>query len=272
MKYRLLLSGRNNTIIDDFFFQLDEVFESITSSERYEDILTHVRLFEPAAFCFCIASEPREVITRMIKARIEMGKKDIPFILIGTEEECADFKAIAPNTADLVLTKPLSAIAIQSAILEFLDEKARKAEEAEQIKRQLEEMKRQKELASIKKHILVVDDDPMMLKIIKEYLHDEYEVATAVSGRIALKFLEKKKTDLILLDYEMPIEDGPAVLEKVRANEALVDIPVVFLTGITDSNKIKKVLVMKPQGYLLKPVDRNKLMETLDSIFGKKEV
>lgn len=148
MKYRLLLSGRNNTIIDDFFFQLDEVFESITSSERYEDILTHIRLFEPVAFCFCIASEPREVITRMIKARIEMGKKDIPFILIGTEEECDDFKAIAPNTADLVLTKPLSAMAIQSAILEFLDEKARKAEEAEQIKRQLEEMKRQKEAYS----------------------------------------------------------------------------------------------------------------------------
>lgn len=112
----------------------------------------------------------------------------------------------------------------------------------------------------------------MMLKIIKEYLHDEYEVATAISGKIALKFLEKKKTDLILLDYEMPVEDGPAVLEKVRANEALVDIPVVFLTGITDSNKIKKVLVMKPQGYLLKPIDQNKLMETLDSIFGKKEV
>lgn len=272
MKYRLLLSGKNNTIIDDFFMQLDEVFESITSSPRYEDIITHIRICNPNALVFCVSQESRDVITRMIKAKQEMIKRNIPFILIGTEEECADFKAIAPTTADLILTKPLSAIAIKNAILSFFDERKRKEEEAEEMQRQLEEMKRQKELAAMKKHILVVDDDPMMLKLMKEYLHEEYDVATAVSGKIALKFLEKKHTDLILLDYEMPGENGPAVLSKLRGNSKTADIPVVFLTGITDSEKIKKVLVMKPQGYLLKPIEREKLMEKIQSLFGGKEV
>lgn len=271
MKYRILLAGKNNTVIDDFFLLLGDVFNSITTSERYEDILVHIHLCKPDAFVFCGNAESREVITRMSTAKQQMKKYNIPFILIGTEEECADFNAIAPKTADLVLTKPISATVIQTAIVNFLEDKEKKEKEVEEMQRQMEELKRKKELAALKKHVLVVDDDPMMLKLMKEYLHEKFEVATAISGKIALKFLEKKKTDLILLDYEMPGEDGPAVLEKLRANEETKDIPVVFLTGITDSEKIKKVLVMKPQAYMLKPIDVEKLMETIHSILDIEE-
>lgn len=271
MKYRILLAGKNNTVIDDFFLLLGDNFDSITTSVRYEDILAHLRICNPDVFVFCINAENREVITRMSAAKQQMAKQNIPFIIIGTEEECSDFCAIAPRTADLILTKPISAVAIQSVIVKYMKEKERKEKEELEIQKQMEELKRKKEQASMKKHILIVDDDPLMLKLIKEYLHEEYEVATAVSGKIALKFLEKKKTDLILLDYEMPIEDGPAILEKLRNREETKDIPVVFLTGITDSEKIKKVLVMKPQGYLLKPIDSEKLMETIRTVLTSEE-
>lgn len=266
MKYKVLLGGRNNAIIDDFFLMLSDDFDAVTTSERYEDILAHLRMYKPDIFVMCMNAEPREVITRMNAAKQQMTKMGVPFVLIGTEEECDDFSGIAPKTTDLVLTKPISAIAIKTAILKYMEEKEKKEKEAEEMRRQLEEMRRKNELASMKKHILVVDDDPLMLKLIKEYLHEDYEVATAISGKIALKFLEKKTTDLILLDYEMPIEDGPAVLEQLRQREETKDIPVVFLTGITDSIKIKKVLVMKPQGYLLKPIDSQKLMETIRTV------
>lgn len=119
-----------------------------------------------------------------------------------------------------------------------------------------------------RKHILVVDDNAMMLKMIKEHLHDQYDVATAASGRVALKFLERKKTDLILLDYEMPDESGPAVLEQLRASESTRNIPVIFLTGVTDTNKIMEALALKPQNYLLKPVDREKLLDTISKTIG----
>lgn len=119
-----------------------------------------------------------------------------------------------------------------------------------------------------RKHILVVDDDPLMLKMLKEHLHGEYDVATAVSGKIALKFLERKKTNLILLDYEMPGEKGPGILEKVRANEATKDIPVIFLTGVSDREKIQEALVLRPQSYLLKPIDREKLIEAITKVIG----
>lgn len=118
-----------------------------------------------------------------------------------------------------------------------------------------------------KKHILVVDDDARILRIIKMHLKD-YDVATAISGKVALQFLEDNKTDLILLDYEMPKENGAEVLRKIRANEQTKDLPVVFLTGIADRKKIQEVLLLEPQGYLLKPINRVKLLETIEKIIG----
>ena len=112
--------------------------------------------------------------------------------------------------------------------------------------------------------MLVIDDDPMMLKIVKDHLHEHFDVATAISGKIAYKFLEKKKTDIILLDYEMPEENGPAVFFKLRQNPALSRVPIIFLTGVADRAKIREVLSLKPQGYLLKPIDKEKLLGTLD--------
>lgn len=122
--------------------------------------------------------------------------------------------------------------------------------------------------AGRRKHILVVDDDSRMLKIIKRHLSDKYDVATALNGRLALKFLETKKTDLILLDYEMPLENGPAILKKLRDNPYTHDIPVIFLTGISEREKIEKALVMKPQGYLLKPIDHIKLLSSISKLIG----
>lgn len=113
-----------------------------------------------------------------------------------------------------------------------------------------------------RKHILVVDDDVRILKMLKVHLQD-YDVATAISGKLALKFLETKTTDLILLDYEMPGEKGPEVLKKLRDNDKTKDIPVIFLTGVAEKDKIEEVLLMQPQGYLLKPINRTKLLETI---------
>lgn len=118
------------------------------------------------------------------------------------------------------------------------------------------------------KHILVIDDDLMMLRLVKAELKDRYNVATAVSGKVGLKFLERKRTDLILLDYEMPDENGAEVLEKLRANPMTRNIPVVFLTGMNNREKIKQLVAMKPQGYLLKPIKCEQLVATIKQIIG----
>ena len=115
---------------------------------------------------------------------------------------------------------------------------------------------------------MIIDDSPGMLKAIKEQLGSDYEVATAINGKIAFKYLQNKTVDLILLDYAMPEEDGPAVFEKLLANPKTANIPVIFLTGINDSSMIQKALSLKPKGYMLKPVDKETLLTKVHEILG----
>ena len=83
-----------------------------------------------------------------------------------------------------------------------------------------------------------------------------------------MQFLARKHTDLIVLDYMMPEGAGDEVLAAVRSYDKTKNIPVLFLTGVTDPEKIKKVLAFKPQGYLLKPVDREKLLAAVKEQIG----
>lgn len=119
-----------------------------------------------------------------------------------------------------------------------------------------------------KRRILVVDDDPKILHMVNEMLRDEYQVAAANGGAVARKFLEKKKVDLILLDYMMPGENGVEVLKSFRANPATKDIPVAFLTGLDDREKILECLSLKPAGYIAKPVNNRTLHEKLNAILS----
>lgn len=286
MKHKALITGKNGSVISDFFAQMNDDFEVLTTSDRYEDILGHVKYFMPDVFVFCIANETRDNMMRMINIKHKLADSRIPFVLVGSEEDCLEFDRIAINVADLTLVKPMSASVIQKKLCTFLDgwhPAARQASEPQegflfadrspvagalfaQNNYMNQEEVNLKPLQPKRKHILVVDDAPMMLKTIKEHLHNEYDVATAVNGAIAMKFLEKKNTDLILLDFEMPVENGPAVLEKLRANLATRDIPVIFLTGVSEREKIQEALAMKPQGYLLKPIDRDKLLDVIHKV------
>lgn len=278
MRYKVLLTGRNTTIIDDFFVQMDDIFEAQCSSTRYDDVLSHINYFSPDVFVYCMDKESRETMSRMVPLKNRLSKKGIPLVIVGDAGDCSEFIKLTANIADIVLQKPITAKAIQEQIVNFLKELARVEEEVKESERQKEEERRaedeKKEQEAIlqentrRKHILVVDDDARMLKVIKEQLRGTYDVATAINGKLALKFLESKQTDLILLDYVMPEEDGPAVLRKIHANPATKDLPVVFLTGMTEREKIQEALSERPQGYLLKPIDREKLLSTIQKTIG----
>ena len=281
MEYKVLVMGKNDSAIDVFFKQMDGDFIVLSTSTRYEDIIGHIDYFEPDVLVYCLVDEPRDNIVRMTSVNSRLRRSGIPCVILGSREDCDMFEKVAVNVASLVLYRPLSATAIQAKIREFMEKRSKSAkgkvkdvsEETswlDSLEQPETDISQELDSQSVrdKKHILVVDDNVMMLKVIKEYLHDKYDVGTAVSGKVALRFLEKKTTDLILLDYDMPQENGPAVLEKLRASDATKDIPVIFLTGVSESQRIKEALVLKPQGYLLKPVDRKKLLEEIEKCIG----
>lgn len=119
------------------------------------------------------------------------------------------------------------------------------------------------------RNILVVDDSPLVLRNVKRLLKERYHVTMVESGRQAISYMEKKKPDLVLLDYEMPGWDGKKTLEVMRQHPDLADIPVVFLTGIFEREHIMSVLQLNPAGYLLKPTEQEKLIETIEKAIRK---
>lgn len=269
MKYKVLLFGRSQAIVDDFFNHLGIDYEVQTTSLRYADILSHLKFYMPDVLIYCMHKEVASTWSSMPAIRTKLEQFGVPLVIIGNEEECEQFQNATISMAGLVLTKPLQIRTIGEKVRGFV--KTWKEEHPqvtmEEVSNDQEESPEDilKNTIPVKKHILVVDDEPMMLKLIKEQLKESYTVATATSGNIALKFLENKKTDLIILDYEMPNESGAEVLQKIRDNEATSNLPVIFLTGVTERKKIEKVLSFKPQGYLLKPIEREKLLKIISN-------
>jgi CheY-like chemotaxis protein len=106
-----------------------------------------------------------------------------------------------------------------------------------------------------------------------EYLNTSIDAielsAYTIDGMQALKFLGRKKVDLILLDYEMPEADGPQVLGMLREDPELAGIPVVFLTGVNSPESIERLLSLNPLGYILKNTTRDNLCDSLKGFFEK---
>ena len=122
-----------------------------------------------------------------------------------------------------------------------------------------------------RKHILVVDDSGVMLSTIKSWLDEKYRVTPVNSALNAITFLSKERPDLILLDYEMPACSGKQFLEMLRSDSEHGDIPVIFLTGRDDAESVRSVLALKPAGYLLKSLPKEKIVAEVDTFFAKQK-
>ena len=121
------------------------------------------------------------------------------------------------------------------------------------------------------KHILLVDDDGAFLKMMQTWLSPHYHVTIVNSGMQAITFIATNTPDLILLDYDMPITPGPQVLEMIRSEPASADIPVIFLTGKNDRESVTNVMRLKPQGYLLKSMKKQDILDSVNHFFVTRE-
>ena len=109
-----------------------------------------------------------------------------------------------------------------------------------------------------KRRILIVDDDPLLLQFLTEVIsHAGYETVAASSGEEALKLVAAREPDMALLDITMP---GMTGLELARHLKAHTTVPFMFLSAIGDSESSKQAAAYGAVGYLVKPVDAERLM------------
>ncbi|MBQ7706997.1 MAG: response regulator [Lachnospiraceae bacterium] len=191
-------------------------------------------------------------IDSIILRQLEVAYYNIPVITIGTESERDRFSTFYNNSQFENLLRPIDNNRIIEAVCRRLNILFEVQNAGVKIRNENE-----------KKQILIVDDNVMVLRNLKEMLQAHYDIVVANSGIKAMTAIGKHRPDLILLDYEMPVCDGRQTLEMIRADEDISDIPVIFLTGVSDRAHIEAVLKLNPAGYMLKPPMKKKLLAVI---------
>ena len=123
------------------------------------------------------------------------------------------------------------------------------------------------------KRIVAVDDSNVILKTIKSVLStEEYDLHPFSTGRRALDYFVQKdnKTDLIILDIEMPEMNGYDVLERIKKMEHLEGVPVIFLTANSEKKQVLKAVTGGVKDYVVKPIDKDILTRKLNILFNSK--
>jgi len=102
--------------------------------------------------------------------------------------------------------------------------------------------------------ILIVDDEPANLKVMREVLSKQYSLSFAKSGEAALALVQKELPKLILLDIMMPDMSGLTLCEKLKANAITAHIPIIFVTALNDEKDEFKGFELGAVDYITKPI------------------
>ena len=178
------------------------------------------------------------------------GDYDQKFILIGDEDEHdLAMKTIPPTLVLEWFKRPLMMDDLLKSISRYMEENTGE---------------------NRKKTVLIVDDDITYMRTVYEWLKDDYHVGMAPNGVQAISYLARNKADLVLLDYEMPIANGPQVLQMLKNDSETGQIPVMFLTGRGDRESVMSVVELKPADYILKTIGKDSLLKKLEDFFALK--
>ncbi len=124
-------------------------------------------------------------------------------------------------------------------------------------------------MSGMKKKILIIDDEPDVIKIVDFRLKSAgYKVNMASDGREGIESIKKERPDLILLDIRMPVMDGYEVCRRIKSDEEFSGIPVIFLTASSGATIKDKVSEYMADDYIIKPFDSENLLKKVKNLIG----
>ena len=119
-------------------------------------------------------------------------------------------------------------------------------------------------MSQSKNHILIVDDEPVWLKMVTRIIQLQgYEVKSASNGAEALETLRSFEPDLILLDIKMPDMNGFDLLDRIKKQPKLAVKPVVFISGMDDYHARKVARDLGATDYIIKPLEEQEVTRML---------
>ena len=117
--------------------------------------------------------------------------------------------------------------------------------------------------------VLVVDDDPQVLRLMRVNLELEgYDVVSAPDGEEALEAVLTERPDLVVCDVMMPGVDGLTVLRNLRANPRTSKIPFVVVSAKAQRSDVKAALDMGADRYITKPFDPQELLDAVENLLS----
>ncbi|CAG0927843.1 MAG: Alkaline phosphatase synthesis transcriptional regulatory protein PhoP [Rhodocyclaceae bacterium] len=120
------------------------------------------------------------------------------------------------------------------------------------------------------KRILIVDDEPNIVVSLEFLMKREgFDVAVATDGEAALKSVEEKRPDLVLLDIMLPKKNGFEVCQTIRANPGLQAVKIVMLTAKGRDTEVAKGTALGADAYMTKPFSTKDLIAQVRQILGE---
>ncbi len=266
-KLKILVTGKNRRIATDICNHLaeDRDYSVIKCAARQDTLFQTVPNEMPRVIIICLGNETKETVQTydILKECAKLGA--ISLIVVTNPEDKKLFIKYTGLERMFFLSRPVSLF----VLYDKLEEIEKKYDGEDDDYALLTEFVNPDPDKIVRRHILAVDDSPQMLVQIKEHLKEFYDVTLVGSGKDALKFLSKRRVDLILLDYIMPQMDGPEVMSRIRERKELEDIPIIFLTGVKEKETVVKTLVdLMPQGYIIKPTKKSELVAKIIDVLG----
>ncbi|MCR5501722.1 MAG: response regulator [Lachnospiraceae bacterium] len=247
----LIISSSDSFLAKSLVTKLEGVdIRAVFSHSKIREIEDHIA--DTELVILFMSEDIEETPETLVYLKDTIQDRDMGFILIGEEPQYETVKKTIPEqTVTEWFKRPLDIDRLIKKVTSYLNENTG-------------EMR--------KKTVLIVDDDITYLRTVYEWLRGSYHVGMASNGVQAISYLAKNKADLVLLDYEMPIANGPQVLSMLKNDAETGQIPVMFLTGRGDKDSVLSVVGLNPVDYLLKTIDKETLLKKLDDFFRDKKI
>lgn len=208
-----------------------------------------LKIDKPNAIIFCLIGLDLE--GRKIMTEIQHEHSDIPVICVGSPMDRSLYR-------EFFQKDQFCWVRLNSMDEDLLDEVSERIRIAEKNSAANNDGER--------KTVLVIDDNPILLRSMNSILSTHYDVMLANSGTKAMTMIGKQVPDVVFLDCEMPVCDGKMTYRMLRDLDEMKNVPIIFLTGNNEAAYIQDALKLQPAGYLLKPASRERIFETLQRV------
>ncbi len=245
MKEKILMVGKLTGVMTNIHETIASAYEVQLCDIQLKSVAGLVKVVRPSMMIICTIGEYE--VDRPFFHWLQKENPLLPAMIISNKKDEKVISSICQGSRYIFLSPPVDLDTILTRCVELMDQSAPK---------------------STRKHILTIDDSPVVLRNVKAVLEEKYDVFLATGGEMGIKKAKEAAPDLILLDYEMPEMDGRETFLNLQVEEKTEGIPVVFLTSVADQKRVTDVAKMHPAGYILKPIDADILLKTVAEVLG----